>query len=229
MADSTGCSHSLDPLVGSVGPNRHSQGGQSQASHRQNTPGTWVFSSYCNLWPVNTNFWLLIWVLGGGWESINTHEQLSCPSLISASHGSQPSYSQPVPLPCWGSAWGSMVTVPPAALSFSTVLPLPLHAFVSSSVCPLRWGEVPTDPLAQRIPPLVWVTFPEVTLTLWCLWPLSAVIPAQRHQHCWPWAACSGWQHHGAGDGPVPGRAAPLPTGTRGCAEPSSAPHSLKG
>lgn len=36
MADTIGCSHSLDPLAGPMGPKGHSQGGQSQAFHRQN-------------------------------------------------------------------------------------------------------------------------------------------------------------------------------------------------
>lgn len=70
---------------------------------------------YCQLTPTS-DCSSECWGVGG--KAWTPHEQLSYPPLISASHGSQPSYSEPVPLPCWGSAWGCMVTVSPAALSF---------------------------------------------------------------------------------------------------------------
>lgn len=63
-----------------------------------------------------------------------------------------------------------MVMVPPAALSFFTVFPSPLHVFMFPAQCAHShcssdgsspWCEVPTATVPQRIPPLVWVTFQE--------------------------------------------------------------------
>lgn len=104
-----------------------------------------------------------------------------------------------------------------------TVFPLPLHVFVSSSVCPLTWVpspwcEVPTAPVPQRILPLVWVTFHEelpsqhgASVPSQLLFLLKG-ISADGHGLPTPRAAHSGEQHHGAGHGHGAGRAAHSPT-----------------
>lgn len=169
---------------------------------------------------------MLIWVLEGEWENINASMNSSPPLSNLPSHGSQTSYSQPIPLLCWGSGWGWLglhSNSPTCCSSLLSVFPLPLHVFMFPAQCAhldgsSPWCEAPIAPVSQRVSPLVWVTSQEQPPSQ-CgasvssqLLSLLKGICADGHGLLTSRAACSGEQHHGAGNGHRAGRAACSPT-----------------